>query len=161
MTGVVVPRPRPDWFRQPVEPFALWISDSQFKAGRTLICYRDQGPGGVCGVREVDRAASYYASVITGWQIHAQANGLAVIDDRAEIVEMSARAQGAPVAASEPVRLAGGEAAQALVPGVAPVSLAAREIAELEARRTAKRTCGDAPAGGLFDAVARAQLELF
>jgi hypothetical protein len=61
----------------------------------------------------------------------------------------------------ERVRLANGDADQALVPGVAPVSLARRQIAALEtARREGCRDNGT-PAGGLFDDVARSQLDFF
>lgn len=62
---------------------------------------------------------------------------------------------------TETVRLANGEAAQALVPGVAPVAQVARDLAALELQRHRSRGAGPLPSGGLFDECARAQQDLF
>ncbi len=63
--------------------------------------------------------------------------------------------------ALEPVRLADGEAAQALVAGVAPIALVTRDLAAHAARKAARRGAADLPAGGLFDTEARRQSDLF
>lgn len=62
--------------------------------------------------------------------------------------------------AAEPILLHDGPELQHLVPGVAPVPLTRRQLAQEAQRRAARR--GDAPLpGGLFDDVARAQQDLF
>lgn len=63
--------------------------------------------------------------------------------------------------ATEVVNLENGRAVQALIPGVAPVSVHAREIAAQRARQDARRQHQGMPAGGLFDDVARSQPSLF
>ena len=63
--------------------------------------------------------------------------------------------------ATEQVELADGLADQHLVPGVAPVPLAAREIDALQRQRAERRGDAPLPSGGLFDDVARAQQDLF
>ena len=62
---------------------------------------------------------------------------------------------------TEIVRLSDGEAVQALVPGVEPVSLATRQMEALRRERADKRQNQPMQAGGLFDDVARAQQSLF
>lgn len=62
---------------------------------------------------------------------------------------------------TERVTLDDGEADQALIPGVAPIRPAARDIAALDAARRRRRCHGELPAGGLFDETARAQTSLF
>ena len=66
-----------------------------------------------------------------------------------------------PAAAVEPVRLADGLVDQVLLPGVEPVRLAARDLDAERQRREGRRGHAGPPAGGLFDHVARAQVELF
>lgn len=61
----------------------------------------------------------------------------------------------------ETVTLADGLADQHLVPGVQPVSHAARQIARELGRRAARQGDSPLPTGGLWDEVARAQQELF
>ena len=63
--------------------------------------------------------------------------------------------------AVETVTLADGKAAQALIPGVEPVSNLTRELRAEHAKRMAKRQHQPMQAGGLFDDVARAQQSLF
>ena len=62
---------------------------------------------------------------------------------------------------TEPVRLADGDALQALVPGVEPVAQARRDLATLQASRVARRGSAPLPSGGLFDETAIRQQELF
>lgn len=62
---------------------------------------------------------------------------------------------------AEVVQLHDGPEVQHLAPGVAPVPLAARQVAQERARRAAVRGNVPLPLGGLFDDVARAQLDLF
>jgi hypothetical protein len=62
---------------------------------------------------------------------------------------------------AETVRLADGEALQTLIPGVAAIRPAVREIAALEARRAARRGWEPLPSGSLFDEVAARQQDLF
>ena len=62
--------------------------------------------------------------------------------------------------ATERLRLADGEHDQTLVPGVAPVTTTARDLAALEVRRAARRVHGAPPKGGLFDETGRDQLWL-
>lgn len=62
---------------------------------------------------------------------------------------------------TERTRLADGEALQALVPGVEPITPARRDLAALERARAARRHMGELPAGGLFDLTARTQTDLF
>ena len=64
-------------------------------------------------------------------------------------------------ASTETITLADGPAEQALVPGVAPGALVARQVAAERGRREARRDHQPMRAGGLFDQVARDQLELF
>jgi hypothetical protein len=61
----------------------------------------------------------------------------------------------------ESVRLVDGEADQALIPGVAPVSRAGQDLAAHIRKREARRGDAPPPAGGLFDETARNQQELF
>lgn len=63
--------------------------------------------------------------------------------------------------ASEPVHLADGAADQSLIPGVAPVPLAARQIASETARRAQRQGHAPLPCGGLWDETAINQQELF
>lgn len=80
---------------------------------------------------------------------------------RRQAGELVERAQAIEASASELMRTEAGEVVdQVLVPGVQPVSLAARNCQVLAARRAARRN-GAAPAGGLFDDLARDQLDLF
>jgi hypothetical protein len=70
--------------------------------------------------------------------------------------------QARPAAAKvEQVTLADGPALQLLTPGVEPLGNHTRELAQLQARRNARRGAAPLPAGGLFDETARAQQELF
>jgi len=62
---------------------------------------------------------------------------------------------------TETVTLLDGPAAQHLVPGVAPVPNATRQIAQERARRAGRRGDAPLPCGGLWDDVARAQQDLF
>ena len=61
----------------------------------------------------------------------------------------------------ERVTLANGEAVQALVPGVEPVTPCARAMAVLAKRRATVRGFEPMPAGGLFDEVVRRQVDFF
>lgn len=63
--------------------------------------------------------------------------------------------------AAEVVQLHDGPELQNLVPGVNPVSHARREIAKELQRRETRRGHASPPSGGLFDAVALAQQDLF
>ena len=65
------------------------------------------------------------------------------------------------MSASETVRLADGAALQCLIPGVAPVSPASRDLAALERARSIRRGCAPLPDGGLFDLTGRSQQDLF
>ncbi len=62
---------------------------------------------------------------------------------------------------TEPITLADGTHDQVLVPGVAPVAATARQIAQVQAQRITRRGAAPMPAGGLFDDVARSQVNLF
>lgn len=62
---------------------------------------------------------------------------------------------------TEIVHLATGEAAQALVPGVRPITAAERALAALVASRARRRGNSPLPEGGLFDETARNQQEMF
>lgn len=62
---------------------------------------------------------------------------------------------------AERVTLADGAALQCLLPGVAPVAQASRDLAALERARATRRGSAPLPAGGLFDLTQRAQQELF
>ena len=61
----------------------------------------------------------------------------------------------------ERMALANGEAVQALVPGVEPITPSARAMDVLAKRRAMARRFEPMPAGGLFDEVAKAQPDLF
>jgi hypothetical protein len=63
--------------------------------------------------------------------------------------------------ASETVTLADGAADQSLIPGVAPVPLTARQIAQERQRREARRGAAGLPCGGLWDETAINQGSLF
>jgi hypothetical protein len=63
--------------------------------------------------------------------------------------------------ASEPVTLADGAADQSLIPGVAPVALATRQIEAETKRREARRGHAAMPCGGLWDETAINQGSLF
>lgn len=62
---------------------------------------------------------------------------------------------------SEPIRLAGEVVDQLLVAGVPPVPLVRRDLQAALTQRQAGRRHDELPAGGLFDDVARNQLEMF
>lgn len=62
---------------------------------------------------------------------------------------------------AESVTLADGPADQALIPGVAPVPLSARQLAAEQARREQRRGAAPLPCGGLWDETAQQQQELF
>lgn len=62
---------------------------------------------------------------------------------------------------TETVMLHDGAEDQHLVPGVAPVPLAARQIAQEAARRAARRGDAPLPSGGLWDETSRLQQDLF
>lgn len=62
---------------------------------------------------------------------------------------------------AERVTLADGAALQCLIPGVAAVPEAARDMAALERARLMRRGSAPLPPGGLFDLTQRAQQELF
>ncbi len=64
-------------------------------------------------------------------------------------------------AASEPVTLADGAADQSLIPGVAPVALAARQCEQDRRHREACRGHAALPDGGLRDETAINQWSLF
>lgn len=64
-------------------------------------------------------------------------------------------------ASVETITLHDGPAAQHLVPGVDPVSHAARQLAQEAQRRAARRGDSPLPSGSLFDDVARAQQDMF
>lgn len=59
------------------------------------------------------------------------------------------------------VTLHDGPEVQHLAPGVAPVPLTVRQLAQEAARRAGRRGDAPLPSGGLFDDVARAQGDLF
>jgi hypothetical protein len=63
--------------------------------------------------------------------------------------------------ASESVTLSDGAADQSLIPGVAPVPLTARQLAQERARREARHGHAPLPCGGLWDETAQRQSELF
>lgn len=88
-----------------------------------------------------------HASRVRAWIDRAQAAGEKVIDLRTVVAET--------------VQLYDGPELQHLVPGVDPVSHAARQIAQEQSRRAARRGDSPPPLGGLFDDVARAQQDMF
>lgn len=63
--------------------------------------------------------------------------------------------------ASERILLADGPAEQMLAPGVMPIPLTQRQLADERQRRDARRHNGALPCGGLFDETAKAQGSLF
>ncbi len=62
---------------------------------------------------------------------------------------------------AETVTLHDGPELQHLVPGVAPVALTVRQLAQEAQRRAGRRGDAPLPSGGLFDDVARLQQDLF
>lgn len=62
---------------------------------------------------------------------------------------------------SEPVTLADGRADQSLIPGVAAVSINARQIDCEKRRRDARRGDAPLPCGGLWDETSHRQASLF
>lgn len=67
----------------------------------------------------------------------------------------------ARAAMAETVTLHDGPELQHLVPGVAPVALQVRQLAQETQRRAARRGAAPLPLGGLFDETARLQQDLF
>lgn len=62
---------------------------------------------------------------------------------------------------TEPVTLADGAADQSLVPGVAPVPLALRQVQAERERREQRHGHAPLPCGGLWDETSQRQQELF
>lgn len=62
---------------------------------------------------------------------------------------------------TEPIMLHDGPEDQHLVPGVAPVPLAARQCSQEARRRDQRRGDAPLPAGGLWDETGRLQQDLF
>ncbi|HEY5409917.1 MAG TPA: hypothetical protein VIJ94_04235 [Caulobacteraceae bacterium] len=122
----------------------LVILDHETNPGRTTLAV-DEGDV-LVGIRDVPRAGAQHDQIVGAWRAWATAEGRQIRDERCQ---------------AELVRLADGEATQALIPGVEPVSAAARDLAALQARKAARRGHAALPSGGLFDETARAQQELF
>lgn len=80
------------------------------------------------------------------------------VADALVAIALEVVAQAAP---AEIVQLHDGPEVQHLAPEVAPVPLAPRQLTQERARREATRGNVPLPLGGLFDDVARAQLDLF
>jgi hypothetical protein len=77
------------------------------------------------------------------------------------VIAYASRSGTRVIASSESVTLADGPASQSLVPGVAPVPLTTRQLAQESARREARRGHASLPCGGLWDETAINQQELF
>lgn len=88
-----------------------------------------------------------HASRVRAWIDRAYAAGERVIDLR--------------TAAAETVQLHDGPELQNLVPGVAPVPLTARQLAQERQRRETRRGHAPLPCGGLWDETAMNQGSLF
>jgi hypothetical protein len=101
----------------------------------------------MCDVRYDDPA---FQARLDGWIARAQERGETIRDLRIS-----------DEASAETVTLHDGPELQHLVPGVDPVSHAARQIAQEQSRRAARRGDSPPPCGGLFDDVARAQQDMF
>lgn len=130
---------------------ALILTDWLSRDGRCVgVTFREGSVASsyvACDVRFDD---PLYASRVRAWIDRATEAGEKVID---------LRTVAAPPA--EVVTLHDGPELQHLVPGVDPVSHAARQIALERQRRAARRGDSPLPCGGLFDAVSQAQQDMF